>query len=319
MISLDLILKYSPLIILLIAIIIDLIFSELPNSLHPVVLMGNYLSYFWKRRIGKSKSSLFIWGLLIIISGIIIFGSVYFIKFLPEYISIIITIVILPNMFSIRRLFQVSKIIEKELISGNLVEARKLTSYHLVSRDTSQLSEDEISCCVIESITENMTDSITSPVFYYLIFGLPGAVICRFINTADAMIGYRYGDFEYGGKIAARFDDFIHLIPSRISLIFLTISSILFKKNPLKALKGAIKGCKQTSSPNAGVTIGAAAYLFGLNLKKEGCYNLNGNGRKCKVNDIKKIRIWVSVSVFFQLIIFLMLFFLILHRGLISG
>ncbi len=86
-----------------------------------------------------------------------------------------------------------------------------------MSRDTTVLNASEISAATIESVAENASDSLVAPLLYYAIGGLPGALLYRLINTADAMLGYRDPEREWLGKIPARLDDLVNLIPARLT------------------------------------------------------------------------------------------------------
>ena len=207
---------------------------------------------------------------------------------LPLWVAIILAVPLFKSAFSLKGLFQAGGEIHKALESNDLTEARRLTGWHLVSRDTSELSASEISGCVIESTAENLTDSLISPFFWYILAGLPGAWFCRTINTLDAMIGYRTGDYEQGGKFAARLDDLIHFIPARMTALFICLAAMLTHGvSGRRAWKTMINDRNKTDSPNAGWTMAAAAGALNVELGKTGVYVLNSQGRKCTPHDLK--------------------------------
>lgn len=113
---------------------------------------------------------------------------------------IIPSALLLWPVFSYRGLLSAAREILTALEAGDLEEARRLTGWHLVSRRVDSLREDEICGCVIESLAENLTDSFTSPLLFFLLLGLPGAWGLRFINTCDALIGYRDPEHLWGGR-----------------------------------------------------------------------------------------------------------------------
>ena len=94
----------------------------------------------------------------------------------------------------------------------------------LVSRDSSQLTTQQATAATVESVSENMTDSFLGPWIAFALFGLPGAVAYRAINTLDSMVGY-HGEYEYLGKAAARLDDLVNLIPARLNGLLLVLGS----------------------------------------------------------------------------------------------
>src|SRR5205823_12487301 len=86
----------------------------------------------------------------------------------------------------------------------------------LVSRPTDALDRPLLASAAIESMAENLADSVVAPLLYYVVLGLPGAVLYRVVYTADAPSGYR-GENEWLGKAAARADDALSWLPSRVS------------------------------------------------------------------------------------------------------
>jgi adenosylcobinamide-phosphate synthase len=147
----------------------------------------------------------------------------------------------------------------------------------LVSRDTAELSADEVRESAIESLAENLNDSVVAPIFWFVLFGLPGAAVYRFANTADAMWGYRgtrHGQcWEWAGKWAARADDVLSWLPARLTaLLIVTVTrGVRF---------GALRTeARSTPSPNSGWPMAAMATALGIRLGKPGVYTLNAAGR----------------------------------------
>jgi adenosylcobinamide-phosphate synthase len=153
----------------------------------------------------------------------------------------------------------------------------------LVSRDTTNLSESEVRESAIESLAENLNDSVVAPIFWFVLFGLPGAALYRFANTADAMWGYRglrHGvNWEWSGKWAARADDVLSWLPARITALLLKLLSqgVDFKTLSLEAGK--------TPSPNSGWPMAAMALALNIRLQKPGVYALNPSGRSPEPKD----------------------------------
>lgn len=286
------------LIILTGALIWDSLLGEPPVKLHPTVWMGNYIRFIWKKKKRQSPLSDFILGGALLLSGIILFSVPLFLLFqtigsLHPILKILIGIPFLKVSFSIRYLLRAAGDIRAELLQNNLIEARRLTAYHLVSRDTSTLNEEEIVSAVIESVAENITDSFISPLFFFFLFGIPGAWAFRFINTADAMIAYRTEEYEWGGKTTAWADSFLNWIPARLTGIGIVLASYLIPgfsgKNSWNSM---IKNHSITASPNAGWTMGAMAGSLNIILKKKGEYCLDGGSDRLtagKINNCLKI------------------------------
>ena len=157
-------------------------------------------------------------------------------------------------------------------VDGGL-EAGRTQLRRLVSRDTTQLSATEIRESALESLAENLNDSLIAPLFWFAVGGLPAAALYRFANTADAMWGYR-GRWEWAGKFAARADDLLNLIPARMTAIGLLLVGpnrmSLFRRLPAEAAR--------TASPNSGWPMGALALSLNVRLRKPQVYALNANG-----------------------------------------
>ena len=191
-------------------------------------------------------------------------------------------------VFAFRGLLKAGQEVQQALQNKNLSEARRLTAWHLVSRDTGSLSAGEISSAVIESLAENLTDSFLTPLLLFSIGGLPLAWFYRFCNTADAMIGYRSPEFEYFGKFAAHLDDILNWLPARLGGLLLTAAAVLCKMNPKSALQTMLSQHGRTSSPNAGWTMAAAAGALEIKLKKTGQYSLEGSQKFPAADDIRR-------------------------------
>jgi len=263
--------------ILFASLLLDRIAGELPGKLHPVSWMGSYIWAFDRKSLGRSHTGEFLYGLCFTVSGMILFSApLLLLRFVSVPLFLILSVLLFKQTFSVRFLFKAGREVQVALASGNIEDARRLVSYHLVSRDTRTLSESEVASSVIESLSENLTDSVVSPFFYFCLFGLPGAWAYRFINTADAMIGYHDSKHEYRGKFAARLDDVLNYIPARLTMLFISFSALLCGESSRNALRSAVTIGHETESPNAGLTMGAMALALGITLTKRGHYVLSG-------------------------------------------
>jgi adenosylcobinamide-phosphate synthase len=158
---------------------------------------------------------------------------------------------------------------------GQMAEAQQgLRS--LVSRDTGDLSPALITSAAVESVAENAADSFASPLLFFLLLGVPGAVAYRVVNTLDAMWGY-HGRYEYLGKSAARLDDLLNLVPARLSALLLAVAAPLTGGSGQDALRVLWCDRSRTASPNAGWPMAAAAGALGVRLEKPGHYRLGDN------------------------------------------
>lgn len=193
----------------------------------------------------------------------------------------------LTCLLSLRGLVGAAREVAADLNRGDLVAARRAVGYHLVSRPTAELDEGQVVSAAVESVAENLTDSLVAPALFFLAGGLAGAAVYRVINTADAMFGYRRGPLEYFGKSAARLDDLLNLVPARLAGLSLIAGAALAGESARGALTILRRDRCRTASPNAGWTMAAMAGALGVALEKPGAYRL-GAGRPPIVGDIER-------------------------------
>jgi adenosylcobinamide-phosphate synthase len=291
---------------LMLALLIDWWLGEPPLLVHPVVWFGNYLKFAERLRGGKLP---LFWGGLTFFLGVgivlgIVGGLNDAIGHLPLPIRILLTGILLKPAFAFRML--VREVTEIELaLQQDLEQGRQRLAY-IVSRDTTVLAAIEVRESALESISENLSDSVIAPLFWFLVAGLPGAYVYRFVNTADAMWGYRDAKYEKWGKVAARTDDGLNWIPARITGIWLlyfpvgarfprpqTPRSTDHSPEPIAQL---IHESHKTPSPNSGWSMAAFAIRLGVHLGKPGVYMLNPSGADVDADvAIAGIR-WISRS-----------------------
>ncbi len=169
----------------------------------------------------------------------------------------------------------------------------------IVSRDTSDLSAGEIRESALESLAENLSDSVIAPLLWFALLGLPGAAVYRYANTADALWGYR-GRWEWGGKFAARVDDVFNLVPARLTAIALLLAG-RWRWNAFAQLRGE---ATQTPSPNAGWPMAALALSLNVRLGKPNEYVLNPSGREPNRAAVRQaLRHVQRVAVMFALVL----------------
>jgi adenosylcobinamide-phosphate synthase len=144
----------------------------------------------------------------------------------------------------------------------------------IVSRDTADLDPAGIRASAIESLAENLSDSVVAPLLWFAVGGLPGAAAYRYVNTADALWGYRSERWRHAGAVAARADDLANLLPARLTAAALLVGAPreVWCRLPVEA--------RRTPSPNAGWPMAAVALRLGLRLAKPGVYVLNRGGRE---------------------------------------
>lgn len=262
---------------ILLAMILDSLVGEPPARFHPVVWFGHYLNIVGRRLPSLSPVAAFSLGASFWLLGAVVVFAGFFciaqgLNRTPWWIQWPATALLLKPLFALRLLFSevtdVESALRRDLASGR----RQLS--RIVSRDTSQLSAAEVRESALESLSENLSDSVIAPLFWFVVLGLPGAALYRFANTADAMWGYR-GKWEWAGKWAAVADDLLNLIPARLTALGLLCSGSVRTRSFVHLAREAIK----TPSPNSGWPMAALALAHDIRLGKPGVYTLNPGGR----------------------------------------
>jgi adenosylcobinamide-phosphate synthase len=288
--------------IIITAVLIDILFGEPPTKIHPVVLMGNIIDYFKKLLVPFNSK----WtGILLTFLTIIIFVLIAYIFLeiskINDLIYLIVGSIILSSIFSIK--FLITSIINvKNNLEFDINEARISVSY-LVSRDTSDLTQRELISASIESLTENITDSIISPLFYSFLLGVLGGVAYRVVNTLDAMVGYKDPENIEIGWFPAKLDDILNYIPARITGLLIIFSAFILQKDWKNAYKIMIRDAKNTPSPNSGYSMAAAAGALKVKLTKKGVYQLGNNINSLEIETIDEAILLTEITIALFIII----------------
>lgn len=137
------------------------------------------------------------------------------------------------------------------------IEAGRKRLSWIVGRDTSNLTPQQIRIATLETMSENLSDGVIVPLFYFMLLGLPGAMAYKMINTLDSMIGYKSDRYEKFGKFAAKLDDVANYIPARLTAVIMLLVS-----GKLDGLSFVFSEGKKHASPNAGYPEAALAYIL---------------------------------------------------------
>ena len=265
---------------LLLALLLDLALGEPPNRLHPTVWIGKTVALAERISPGSQSAKAAQLGAGVVMAllipaawGAVAWAAAYGLMQIHPLAYLLVAAMLLKTTFSVRMLHRVAAGIGRMLSSGDIDEARQQMSA-LVSRDTSRLTVGQMAAGAIESVAENITDSVVGPLLAFALFGLPGAVAYRAINTLDSMVGY-HGRYEYLGKASARLDDLVNLIPARLAAGLLWLATaILPGMAGGRAWSIMLSHRGRTESPNAGWTMAAMAGGLGVTLEKVGHYRL---------------------------------------------
>ena len=299
-----------------IAYVLDLIFGDPQNVVHPVQVIGKIISAGEKVLLRKKYK--FLAGAVLNIFTVSITYTLMYLISKSVKISVffmIIEIYLMYTIFSINSLAREGNRVYRILKEGDIEKARKDLSY-LVSRDTETMDEKMIIRSTMETISENTVDGIVAPMFYMFLGGMPLAMTYKAINTLDSMVGYKNEKYMDFGKFSAKVDDAANFIPARITGILIVFASMILGYDYKNSLKIFLRDRKNHSSPNSahseasvagalGVQFGGKVSYFGKEINKP---TIGDKIKDFELEDIRKnIRI-MYVTSFLSLVIFSLIF-----------
>lgn len=279
------------LVVVVLALVLDLVLGDPPNRWHPVAWMGTLIARLQAMMPTEGRLQPFLGGGVITLGGGALLWSIgKLLLILPEPLRLLGETAVLKTTFSLRGLVRAAQDVEAALQTGDLPKARHWLGWHLVSRDTSRLTESQIAAATIESLAENLSDGVVAPLFYYHLGGMPAALAYRYINTCDAMLGYRDVAREWLGKVPARLDDFLNLLPARLTAVGIMVSGQWSSTRGQWTEMWRVywQNRSQTDSPNAGHPMSAMAGALGVELEKIGQYQLGHGQRAPQTADIRR-------------------------------
>jgi adenosylcobinamide-phosphate synthase len=270
------------LIIFGLALLIDLALGDPPDAFHPVAWMGRLIVLLEKIGTRGRPWFQFVYGLFITILVTTLFSATAYLLlvYLEEtswVVYIVVGAALLKMTFSFTGLRRTANHI-KRLLQDDKIEGARFELRSLVSRDTSNLPKPLLTSAVVESVAESTCDSFVAPLFYYILFGVPGALAFRAVSTFDSMIGY-HGRYEYLGKFPSRLDDVLNYIPARLTALLIVVAAVIYRGSARQAWRVAINDHTRTESPNAGWPMAAAAGALNVQMEKVGHYKLGARNK----------------------------------------
>ena len=266
----------------LVAMVVDRLWGEPPSRVHPVVAMGRYLGWMGPA-LTTLPPTLALWGgMLAWLAGacvVLALGLAVEVGLrwsamqldAPDSVRVLLMGLSLGLLFKPLLAWRMlrDEVWDVEQALGRSLPAGREQLKRLVSRDVTQLDEAMVRESAIESLAENLNDSVVAPLFWFALGGLPAAALYRFANTADAMWGYR-GRYEWAGKWAAHLDDVLSWLPARLTSGMLCLAAGRWPGWTAMRVQSGL-----TPSPNGGWPMGTMALLLPVCLRKPGVYVLN--------------------------------------------
>ena len=265
------------------AILLDLLFGDPKNRFHPTAWIGNLIGNITTRMKNENYNlekfgGIFIVLIPVCISIVVLLGldfsiDLISVESLSILISIISGVVLFKMTIAIKGMEKHALDVLDSIQKNDLTQARTNLSM-IVKRNTKNLDKNHILSGTLESLSENIVDGITGPMFYFAIFGLPGAFVYRIVNTVDSMVGYKTQMFKNLGWFGANCDNVLNYIPSRLTGLTIVLGSMLLGHDWKNCYEIFKRDGKKTDSPNAGYPMAAFAGALGTKFEKLEHYSL---------------------------------------------
>ena len=268
------------------ALLLDFLVGDPKTKYHPTAWMGKLIASLVPFTKSNSARKELLGGILLVSVIVIVVStllvvldigiSLLTIDIISLVVSIAIGSILLKTTIAIKGMQKHALAVINAVEEGDLDSARNHLSM-IVKRDTKNLDKNHILSGVLESVSENTVDGVTGPLFYYAIFGLPGAFVYRAINTIDSMVGYKTTLFKNVGWFGAKCDTVLNYAPSRLTGLVMILGALILGYNWKESLYIMKRDSRKLESPNAGFPMAALAGALGTRLEKMNYYTI-GNG-----------------------------------------
>ena len=288
------------------AIILDLVVGDPRNKYHPTAWIGNFISNLVPLFKNENAHLEKFGGILIVLISTAVVGGLLIVLNLKldsiignELLAIIVTIVVgailLKTTIAIRGMEKHALAVVDALDNDDIDEARANLAM-ITKRKTKDLDKNHILSGVLESISENTVDGITGPLFYFALFGLPGAFVYRVINTIDSMIGYKTEMSRNIGWFGANCDNVLNYIPSRLTGLVMVLASMLLQNDWKQSYRILKKDSDKTSSPNAGYPMAALAGALDTKFQKVDHYRIGSGSVYLSTRHVRSAIVLMKVT-----------------------
>ena len=310
--------------IVVLALLIDRFIGEVPNAIHPLRWMGNLLGAIDRRIRNRGTRMTSVLGFLSYLLVFILFSGIgllittvcrYYVSDIVspevgEVLWIVASAFIFKISFAIFSFRKHCDPIRKDLDEGRVEDAAAKVQM-IVSRNTKGMDAEHIASSCCETVSENLVDSVYSPVLYFGLFGIPGAVMFRCANLMDAMWGYLNDKYGRLGFFPAKFDDVLGFITSRVSPYFVALAGMILHMNWRASVPAAKAEHTKTPSPNSGWSMTAVAAVLGISMEKRGVYVM-GTGPMPTTEDVRRCCRLVELSSVLFLLTVGLIFYVVL-------
>lgn len=286
--------------VVVLALLIDRFIGEVPNSIHPLRWMGNILGAIDRRIRNRGSRFTSVLGFLsylfvfLLFNGLALLVTSFMRIGLSELVSpmvgevcwILATALFFKISFAIFSFRHHVDPICRDIENGD-IDAADDKVQMIVSRNTKGMDAEHVTSSCCETISENLVDSVYSPVLYFGLLGLPGSVMFRCANLMDAMWGYLNDEYGRLGFFPAKFDDVLGFLTSRVSPYFIALAGMILGMDWRRSVPAAKAEHTKTPSPNSGWSMTATAAVLGISMEKRGVYVM-GVGPLPTTDDVRR-------------------------------
>lgn len=264
--------------ILFIGFLLDLLLGDPLGRFHPVCGIGWLIGKTEKilRRLTVSKDVQLYAGIGLVIivcsiTGFIAGGIIFLAGLIHPWVSFAVQCFLCWQILAIHSLKKESMKVYVPLKRGEVEKARQAVAM-IVGRDTWSLDDIQITKAAVETIAENTSDGVIAPLFYIAIGGPVLGFLYKAVNTMDSMVGYHNDKYEYFGKAAARLDDLVNIIPSRLSAVLMILAAWILRYDARGAWRIYRRDRYQHKSPNSAQTESVCAGALQIRLAGDASY-----------------------------------------------
>nr|WP_326186287.1 adenosylcobinamide-phosphate synthase CbiB [uncultured Oscillibacter sp.] len=253
--------------------VLDILLGDPAWLPHPVVLMGKLISWeegFLRARFPKTPRGEFWAGVCLaaslpVVTLAVTAGGRALAAWLHPAAEFALQTLWCWQALAMKGLAAESRNVWRRLADGDLPAARRAVA-RIVGRDTERLTAEGVAKAAIESVAENFSDGVAAPMLYMFLGGAPLAMAYKSINTMDSMVGYKNQRYLYFGRAAAKLDDAVNFLPSRIAACCWIVAAALTGRDGRGAFRMWRRDARCHASPNSAQTESACAGALGIQL-----------------------------------------------------
>lgn len=291
--------------IIIFALGLDFVAGDPKNKYHPTAWIGGLIAKLTPLAKNKSEQTEKLGGIAIVLSVTTIVATLLIlfdvginlitVDYVSLISSILISTILLKTTIAIRGMEKHALAVVESVEMDDMDSAKDNLAL-IVKRNTKELDKNHVLSGVLESVSENTVDGITGPLFYYALFGLPGAFVYRVVNTIDSMIGYNNSIFKNVGWFGANCDKVLNFIPARLTALVMILGAMIIGSDWKRSYLIMVRDGSLPTSLNAGYPMGALAGALKTKFEKIDHYTIGDGDLELKKEHIKSAIVLMKVT-----------------------